>query len=127
MTGFSDKDIEQLNFKGISREKVAQQIKTFKEGIPFVQLDKPAVIGDGIQKFSPAQEDQLIAHFDKEKDSFKLLKFVPASGAASRMFKHLFEFMHSFDPQKEDLASYLAREENESVGLFFDGLQKFPF
>ena len=127
MTGFSNKDIEQLNFKGISREKVAQQIRTFKEGIPFVLLDKPAVIGDGIQKFSPTRENQLIAHFDKEKDRFKLLKFVPASGAASRMFKHLFEFMHSFHPQKKDLETYLAREENKLMSLFFNGLRKFPF
>lgn len=127
MTNFSEKDIELLISKGIGRDKVSEQIKTFKEGIPFVQLDRPAVINDGIQNFSASQEKKLVAHFDKGKDRFKLLKFVPASGAASRMFKLLFEFLESYDPNTEKLSTYLSRPKNKEIKLFFDDLQKFPF
>lgn len=127
MTSLSEKDIELLISKGIGRDKVSEQIKTFKEGIPFIQLDRPAVINDGIQKFSDSQEKKLVAHFDKGKDRFKLLKFVPASGAASRMFKVLFEFLESYDPDTEKLSAYLSRPKNKEIKLFFDDLQKFPF
>ena len=127
MTNFSEKDIEQLTSKGINREKVTEQIRTFEEGIPFVQLDRPAVIKDGILKFSSAQEKKLVGLFEKNNDRFKLLKFVPASGAASRMFKLLFEFQESFDPDKEKLSAYLDRPENKATKLFFDNLTRFPF
>ena len=52
MIELSPKDLEQLDSKGISKEKVANQIETFKEGIPFVNLSQAAVVGNGILRFS---------------------------------------------------------------------------
>lgn len=127
MTIFSEKDLEQLMSKGISREKVQDQINTFKEGIPFIRLDRPATVKDGILKFTKRQESSLVKHYEKNNQQVKVLKFVPASGAASRMFKALFEFMGSFDPEQEKLSDYLTRTDNKFMEVFFAKIKLFPF
>ncbi len=127
MSLFSEKDLKQLEAKGITKEKVRDQLQTFKEGIPFVQLEKAAVIGDGISKFSAEEEAALIANFDKTKASLSLLKFVPASGAASRMFKALFNFLDVYKPNKEDFKTYLKRTEDRDLLVFSEHLARLPF
>ncbi len=127
MTAFSSSDNQQLLDKGIQKEKVLDQIETFKEGIPFVHLEKAAIISDGILKFSPTEEKELVSIFDKLKAKKALLKFVPASGAASRMFKALFNFLESFDPSKESLKTYLDRTGDKDIEAFVEGIKNFPF
>ena len=127
MIKFSAEDINQLMSKGISREKVLDQITTFKEGIPFMHLDRPATVGDGILKFTKKREEALIRQYKKSDKGVKILKFVPASGAASRMFKALFEFMDSYKPAEESLAAYLSRTGNKEMERFFSELESFPF
>lgn len=127
MTQFSDKDLEQLSKKGISTEKVQQQIDTFKAGVPFVELVKPAVVGDGISEFSDELENLLVARFENTIHEKSLLKFVPASGAASRMFKAIFNFLDSYDPTQERLSAYIERTNDADIKKFSEGLQDFPF
>jgi len=124
---FTQKDIEQLESKGISKEKVLEQIETFKAGIPFVHLEKAAVVGEGILRFSEKEQQDLIAHFEQHCDSVSLLKFVPASGAASRMFKAMFNFIDSYDPTKESLDDYVKRTGDTAVEQFVSGMKNFPF
>ena len=76
MTSFTDKDHAQLQEKGIAKEKVLDQIATFKAGIPFVDLEKAAIVGDGISKFSAEEQQGLISYFDENSSQFSLLKFV---------------------------------------------------
>ena len=123
----TEKDLEQLQAKGISEKKVRGQIDTFKEGIPFVQLKKAVTVGDGILKFDKEDEKELIEGFEKAKDQNKLLKFVPASGAASRMFRTLFNFLEEYDPDQESLDNYLERKNDDDLKTFIEGLQDFPF
>ena len=83
-----------LSKKGISAEVVAEQLKRFKTGFPFLKLEGAATTECGV--LAPSQEE--IAEYLKIWDSYcaagnAILKFVPASGAASRMFKNLFEFL----------------------------------
>ncbi len=127
MSLLSEKDLEQLRNKGISRDKVRDQLETFREGIPFVNLEKAAVIGDGISKFSPIEEDALIAEFDRLKSGLSLLKFVPASGAASRMFKALFNFLEAYNPSEEKLDVYFERTGDTDLKVFSEKLEDFPF
>lgn len=127
MSGISESDLEVLEQKGISREKVRDQIETFKEGIPFVDLEKAAIVGDGISKFSSSEEDALISNFETAKSGLSLLKFVPASGAASRMFKALFNFLDAYDAAKESLDSYLDRTKDPDIKQFSERLADFPF
>lgn len=122
-----ENDLKQLDAKGVSKQKVLEQIETFKEGIPFVNLEKAAVVGDGISKFTPSEEENLINKFDADKNDLVLLKFVPASGAASRMFKALFNFLDAYDPTKESLEDYFNRTGDKEIERFSEGLGDFPF
>lgn len=127
MIALSKSDILQLSKKGISEEKIRGQINIFEEGIPYVRLENAAVISNGILRLTPAEEKAMQNKFDASKDGVALLKFVPASGAASRMFKALFNFHKNFDPKKEELDGYLSRASNKSIATFFNNLEKLPF
>ena len=124
---FSAEDSALLIEKGITEEKVKSQIATFKEGIPFVNLQKAAVIGDGLQQFSGTEEENLINLFEAKRANLSLLKFVPASGAASRMFKSLFNFMNSYDAKKESFQEYVSANNDDAMKVFFEKYQAFPF
>lgn len=125
MIDFTQNDLAQLQQKGISKEKVVDQINTFKEGIPFVELEKAAVIGDGIVRIE--NQAEMIANFDEHAKNLTLLKFVPASGAASRMFKAMFNFLEKYDPQNEKLTEYIERTGDKAVQQFVEGMEKLPF
>ncbi len=122
-----DKDKKQLAEKGINETKVQEQIDTFKEGIPFVKLESAAVVGNGIYKFSEFEEKELVSLFEKKLPQLSILKFVPASGAASRMFKALFGFLDSYDPENEKFSAYVERTNDKDMKVFAQGLEKFPF
>ncbi len=125
MIDFTENDLSQLQEKGIPKEKVLQQIETFKEGIPFVSLEKAAVVGDGIVRV--ADEQELISYYQNNLDGKTILKFVPASGAASRMFKAMFNFVEAYNPAEESLETYIERTGDSAVKQFVDGMEKFPF
>jgi len=127
MIDLSEKDLGQLQQKGIPQEKVQQQIATFKEGIPFVNLDKAAVVGEGIVRVDDDEQAALITYFDTHNAGLTLLKFVPASGAASRMFKAMFNFVEVYDPAAESLEAYIGRTGDKAVKQFVGGIENFPF
>lgn len=127
MIDFSEKDLKQLNKKGISKDRVMAQIETFKAGIPFVRLEKAAVVGDGILRCSEKEEEALIQNFEKERKEKSLLKFVPASGAASRMFKAMFNFLGAYEPEKESLSDYINRTDDQAAKQFAERMEDFPF
>ena len=127
MIEFLPKDLKQLEEKGISKEKVLDQIEIFKQGIPFVRLEKAAIVSDGIKKLTKAREKILVSKFEELKGLLSLLKFVPASGAASRMFKSLFNFLEHYDPDKESVDAYIERLNETDLRTFFKQIKKFPF
>ena len=92
----SQQDLQQLAGKGISEEQINQQLDAFKTGFPFLKLEAAAAIGKGI--VSPAEDErqQYVKAWNNYKDKgHKIVKFVPASGAASRMFKDMFSFLNA--------------------------------
>ncbi|QBA65137.1 DUF4301 family protein [Muriicola soli] len=127
MIEFTQNDVKQLEEKGISRKTVEGQIKTFVEGIPFINLYSPAVVGEGILKTDPADEQKYVEKFEASQTKLSLLKFVPASGAASRMFKSLFSFLDNYDPGKEAFSSYISRTDQREMDQFFKGAKDLPF
>ena len=127
MIDFSEKDLQQLEEKGISQSKVHQQIQNFREGIPFTRLEKAAIVGDGILRFSQQDAETVVKEYDSAVGSLSILKFVPASGAASRMFKALFHFLEAFNPGKETLDEYLQRTNDRDIEVFVENLERFPF
>ena len=123
----TDKDIKLIQSKGLSIDKVLTQIDTFKNGIPFVALRSAATIGNGIISVTKEEQQSLITNYDKKQVKLNAVKFVPASGAATRMFKELFKFLESYDFNKESLNSYTNYEKANAIRLFLIGLEKFPF
>lgn len=123
----TSEDIVQLERLGISPDTVAQQLAIFKAGIPYVHLMEPATIGHGIFKYSKEEEDNFIAIYENQKTTLDILKFTPASGAATRMFKFLYEFLDDYNPKKESINSFINKKEATDLRLFFVGLDDFPF
>jgi len=122
---FTQKDITQIEAKGMSLKQVEDQIQNFKTGFPFIKLKSAATPGKGLKTFSSDEILELIANYEDAIEEKSLLKFVPASGAASRMFKHLFEFREEL---RSGLKPNLAKDSDfNSVAYFFIHLDKFAF
>ena len=124
---FSEKDILQIESKGLTVQKVHEQIELIKTGLPFVNIKDVATLGNGIFKFTNKEKQHYINYYDSIRDNISILKFVPASGAATRMFKFLFQFLKAYDFKKESVNSYINRHKAKELSLFFVGLEKFPF
>ena len=97
---YSKNDLTQFETKGISLEQIEKQINNFKNGFPYMDIVKAATIGDGLVKPSEQQKNEYIADYEKALKNIQVAKFVPASGAASRMFKDLFEFVNKDEASK---------------------------
>jgi len=94
MNNFSAQDLEQLQARGISVEKAEAQLECFRNGFPELDIVAPASTKKGILAPKRAEQEEYIAAWQQYlKEGHKILKFVPASGAASRMFKNLFQYL----------------------------------
>ncbi|MGV8056815.1 MAG: DUF4301 family protein [Smithellaceae bacterium] len=113
---FSANDIRQIKSSGIQPDRVEKQLACYRQGPDYLQLNRPCAVGDGIVSVAPAQRKKLIDLYESEAGFYKLIKFVPASGAASRMFSDWFSAKEKggFSSGKLDRA-------------FFRDLNKFPF
>lgn len=109
-------DLKQLKEKGISPQTVENQLNGLKNGFPFLKIEKAAAVGNGILRCNDEEKARYIAVWENflAKEQGKVVKFVPASGAASRMFKDLFEFV-----EKVQKTHFLA--------TFFSEIEKFAF
>ena len=96
-------DILQIQEKGLTTSEVEEQIEIFKRGNIKVDIRKAATLGDGIFQYSEAEKKDLIHYYEREMDKLDLIKFIPASGAATRMFKALHNFVYEFNPGEESL------------------------
>lgn len=124
---FSEKDIAQILQKGLTVEKVKSQIAIFKKGVPFVNLESAAIIGKGIFSYNKEDIQNYVTLFDNKRDAISFMKFVPASGAATRMFKPLFTFLKEYNPEQESINSYINRQKANELSMFLVGLEKLPF
>jgi len=87
---FTEKDLEQLKEKGISVDMAKDQVRNFEKGFPFIKLAAPATPGDGIIQIDKDQLKEYVQFYEENSPALDIVKFVPASGAATRMFKDLF-------------------------------------
>ena len=95
MTEFSSTDIEQIKNHGLTPDAVATQMADFARGFPYADVSAAATIGNGIIKMSDADIARYSKIYANAQSHKKVVKFVPASGAATRMFRDLFEFMNT--------------------------------
>lgn len=109
---FTDQDLLLIERRGISREQIETQLEYFKKGFPFLEVISAATVGDGILKVDEETEDYYLQKWDDFLKSNKsVTKFVPASGAATRMFKDLFSFYNSDDnlPSTDFMKTFFKR------------------
>ena len=111
-------DLEELHKRNISQEQITEQLIAFVDGFPFLKLKNAASVGDGIMKLTDNMQVTLLEKWDTflQTDA-KIVKFVPASGAASRMFKDLFDL----------LDSATGKITKDSQKEFFEKIEKFAF
>lgn len=111
---FTPEDIKLAQSKGIKLSQLEHQLQLLRNGNVYPVLDRAARIQDGISTFSDQQEEKLIEIFDAYSSVYDWCRFIPASGAASRMFAFLVNYIEN-------------GEENEQVDLFYNSISKFPF
>lgn len=90
MSDFIASDIQQIQSHGLKPTEIEKQIATFKSGFPYTDIISPATIGNGVL---PMLDETYTKYYLENCDKYKIVKFVPASGAATRMFKDLFEYL----------------------------------
>ena len=86
---FSDQDIKEIEARNLTVAKVREQLAIFEKGFSYCKLNRPCTPGDGIMLLNLADEERLIALYEQAAGQGRALKFVPASGAATRMFQAL--------------------------------------
>jgi hypothetical protein len=124
---FTDVDLQQIEERGSKLETVKAQIEDFKKGFPFLQLQGPALPNEGILVLEQNEIEQLVAAYDQAAMQKQVVKFVPASGAASRMFKLLFSFLEICNDKRKVAEAFNASGDLQSISTFFDRIEDFAF
>lgn len=124
---FTESDKKQMAAKGIDPAAAAAQVERFRAGFPYVALDRPATPGDGITQVADDDAQRLIERHAQMLRRRSALKFVPASGAATRMFKKLFETLALYDASPDSYLQSLVDRSFDSVYFFCEHLEKFAF
>lgn len=125
--GFTAGDLVHFRDRGTSLGEVLRQLEVFERGIPYINLEKPATVNDGIIKLAEEEIRQKADFFETNKDKYDIQKLVPASGAASRMFQFLSKFLLNFNPQIHTVNAYINHNHDHDLKAFLIGIEKFPF
>jgi hypothetical protein len=124
---FTAADKQQILARGSHPEEIQHQIAHFVRGFPFLKTVDAASVGNGITRLSESECSRLVAFYEaKLETGIVPLKFVPASGAASRMFQALFSYQEDAG-NNDEAAQLLSLDRHKSVRNFFDQLSKFAF
>ncbi|WP_300646761.1 DUF4301 family protein [uncultured Rikenella sp.] len=114
MAVFTQNDLDRMAARGTDRAVVEEQLENFRTGFPYLKIDRAAVAGDGIVKLAPERAQELAGLYGRAVAGLTVEKFVPASGAASRMFKELYEYVSD-------------GKSSATVERVLEGLEKFAF
>lgn len=109
--------IQKIKDQDMDPDKVTEQLNHFREGFPFLPIIKAATIGNGIKSLSEKELQSFLVSYPEKASEKKVVKFVPASGAASRMFKDLFAFLEG----DGDISK------SAFVQKFIDNIKNFAF
>ena len=124
---FSKEDIIQIKNKELTVKQVENQLDVFKKGVSNINLKKEATLESGILKLESNEIEENSSYYDVKRDELNIVKFVPASGAATRMFEFLFQFLEKYNPEIESINSYINKNKANDISLFLVGLEKFSF
>ncbi|PCH69292.1 MAG: NAD metabolism ATPase/kinase [Bacteroidales bacterium] len=124
---FSKQDQSQFKAKAIDIKTIEDQLNNFKTGFPKIKLKKPATIDDGISQIGEDEQEIYQEVFTAHAKKLSLLKFVPASGAATRMFKSLYDFLNTYQDTEDEYLKLLCNKGPETMFNFFDRIDDFAF
>lgn len=126
---FTASEKSQIENHGLNDEIVAYQIEKFKKGFPFTKLAKSCSIEKEIKRIEEKDFESIINNHEKAQLEGRITKFVPASGAASRMFKSLLAFYNDYEKFENKNLEELATQNGDikEVLKFFSGLHNFAF
>lgn len=122
---FNENQIQEIKAHGLTVAQVEAQIEAFKRGFPSLEVVKAASPDDGIRILSEVECDSAVKYYDSVAEQLKVVKFVPASGAATRMFKELFEFVNDnkrgkgIDTLLQSIDKFAFYEELKATGVDF--------
>ena len=122
---FTQNEIQQILAHGLSVEQVEKQIEAFRQGFPSLAVVKAASPEDGIICLSDDEVEAAVARYESKVNELSVVKFVPASGAATRMFKELFEFVNDdkrgkgIDTLLQNIEKFAFYEELKATGVDF--------
>lgn len=124
---FNGEDLAYLQALGISADEICRQIEVFQRDAAFVVLERPCRTGDGIVRLTPAQLESCLAAYAYAAKQGRFMKFVPASGAATRMFQCLYQALAGpWDDLRVALqAGGAGRVSSPGVPADLDGLARF--
>ncbi len=91
---FTREDLDLMREKGIPPEAIESQLQNFRKGFPPISLVAPAIAGNGINRLSDVAVRNYALSYENKQGHYHILKFIPASGAATRMFKSFFEYLN---------------------------------
>ena len=120
----NDKDLAQLKERNIDQQQVLKQVERLRKGTHYITAVKPATIGDGIIRLDNDSLNELLRIFEEDRQYYHFTKFVPASGAASRMFKDLFSFVEKYENTPTP-ADFL--DSDAPAAKFINGIERFAF
>lgn len=121
------KDSNLLDIKGVTTKQIEKQIQQFEKGFSPLEIIKPALVKDGIRQLTDKRMAELISLYEKKSKRLKKLKFVPASGAATRMFKRLYEVLNTYQGTEEEYLKLMAENDFYSINYLCKNLKRFAF
>jgi hypothetical protein len=129
-TLFKEEDILQIRERGMTPDGVASQMELLRKGFPHARLKRPCTAGDGIRVLDESDLAGLDRVFSRALSSGRVMKFVPASGAATRMFKSLISFRNRFGERHEGALFPQSDKDDpdcRAFTAFADGIRMFAF
>lgn len=124
---FSASDLKQISDHQLTQEGINAQIEKFKSGFPPSDLSENIQKGNGLKQLTADEAESMIAFYENNLQGLDIVKFVPASGAASRMFKSLFAFLTDYKGTDAEYEKMVADQGSGSVFTFFKKLDQFAF
>lgn len=126
---FSEDQVSQIRDYGLTIEDARRQVYFLRHPVNYIELDRACTVGDGIRRLTAEEQDRYFKISDSAQKDGRMMKFVPASGAGTRMFKSLLSFRGRKDLRRGEVEEAARKKDSDAVELlgFMDRLREFAF
>ncbi len=124
---FHERDLEQIEARGITLDKAVSQVEALRRGLSHARLQRPCTVGDGITVIEKGELERLTDIYSQATLSGRTSKFVPASGAASRMFQALVSLRDRPELTFSSAEAEKADPDHVALVQFMTGIKRFAF